>query len=299
MQKLKSYIPLFFVCTALFACAPDKKQSTETMTNNEGKNRNLNISILLDLSDRIDTTLYSNRTMHYYQRDLGYIQSIARNFSDHLKTKRAFFINDNLKVFIDPEPKSKAVNTILSSLSKNYNRKNSSLEEVNGIESKYQSLATKLYEQALADGDFVGSDIWNFFKRKVADFCIEEDKENYLILLTDGYMYHKDSKIEVSNKTSYLTSKTLNSHRLNTSDYAERMKDKGLGFICERKDLETLNVLVLGVNPNTSSGNPYEADVINEYWSNWLSEMGVSKFKIVEAYLPTEADNVIKKFLNL
>ena len=32
---------------------------------------NLNISVLLDLSDRIDTIKYSNPSMEFYQRDLG------------------------------------------------------------------------------------------------------------------------------------------------------------------------------------------------------------------------------------
>ena len=39
---------------------------------------NLNISVLLDLSDRIDTIKYSNPSMEFYQRDLGYLKSVAK-----------------------------------------------------------------------------------------------------------------------------------------------------------------------------------------------------------------------------
>ena len=44
---------------------------------NETENKNYNISILIDLSDRIDTIKHSNPTMEYYNRDLGYIKSVS------------------------------------------------------------------------------------------------------------------------------------------------------------------------------------------------------------------------------
>jgi len=47
------------------------------------KQNNLNISILLDLSDRIDDKKYPNPVMSYKERDLGYIKAVAKSFQDH------------------------------------------------------------------------------------------------------------------------------------------------------------------------------------------------------------------------
>ena len=49
---------------------------------------NINISLLLDLSDRIDSSLYPNPSMEYYKRDLGYITSVANAFEFHVKKKK-------------------------------------------------------------------------------------------------------------------------------------------------------------------------------------------------------------------
>jgi hypothetical protein len=46
--------------------------------------QNLNISFLLDLSDRIDP----KKNPDFYQRDLGYIKSIETAFVNHVKGKR-------------------------------------------------------------------------------------------------------------------------------------------------------------------------------------------------------------------
>src|SRR5690606_13997404 len=57
---------------------------------------NLNISILLDLSDRINPKKYPNPAMEFYERDLGYIHSIAKSFELHLRSKRSIKINDHI-----------------------------------------------------------------------------------------------------------------------------------------------------------------------------------------------------------
>lgn len=280
----------------LFSCSEGNNEKKVEKV--DSKVKNLNVSILLDLSDRIDTVLYANETMHFYKRDLGYIRSIARSFSSHLKTKRAFFIQDDIRVFIDPEPKSKKVNDVLQSLSFEFKRDTDGIiEKLDSLENNYVELSSHLYNQALEDNVYPGSDIWNFFKKKVSDFCIKEDKDNVVIIITDGYMFHEDSKYDESNRSSYLTSKNINAKGLNVSTYKDIIEEKDFGFIATREDLKDLRVLVLGVNPSSSYSNPYEGDVIETYWENWLHEMGVQDAKIAEAYLPSEAEMIINNFL--
>ena len=61
------------------------------------------------------------------------------------------------------------------------------------------------------------------------------------------------------------------------------------------QNLESLEVLVLGINPNKK--NPYEEDVIKEYWAKWLTEMKVKRFDLKRADLPSHLDKIIKEFL--
>ena len=132
----------------LFSCSEGNNEKKVEKV--DSKVKNLNVSILLDLSDRIDTVLYANETMHFYKRDLGYIRSIARSFSSHLKTKRAFFIQDDIRVFIDPEPKSKKVNDVLQSLSFEFKRDTDGIiEKLDSLENNYVELSSHLYNQAL------------------------------------------------------------------------------------------------------------------------------------------------------
>ena len=60
---------------------------------------NLNISVLLDLSDRIDTIKYSNPSMEFYQRDLGYLKSVAKTFTSSMLTKRVMQLNDKIQLY--------------------------------------------------------------------------------------------------------------------------------------------------------------------------------------------------------
>ena len=68
------------------------------------------------------------------------------------------------------------------------------------------------------------------------------------------------------------------------------------GFIKANEDLSNLEVLVLGINPD--SKNPYEEDVIKAYWGKWLQEMKVKRFEIRGAELPSNMEKVIKDFIN-
>ena len=60
---------------------------------------NLNISVLLDLSDRIDTIKYSNPSMEFYQRDLGYLKSVAKTFTSHMLKKRVRQWEDKIQLY--------------------------------------------------------------------------------------------------------------------------------------------------------------------------------------------------------
>ncbi len=279
-----------------FSCKNEKEELKKTKietTSPTGKN--LNISILLDLSDRISPEKYPNSTMEFYQRDIGYINSIAETFTNHIKTKKIMQVNDRIQLYFEPEPLNPEINSISNKLKFSFTKENISKENLEKITERYLSETHKIYELAIKDKNYIGSDTWKFFKNNINDYCINNGFRNILVVLTDGYMYHADSKIKESNKTTYITPETIRNNLLINSNWAHIMKEKEIGFLKANDDLSDIEVLVLGINPDNK--NPYEEDVIKTYWINWLTEMKVKKFEVKKAELPSNMDKVIKRFI--
>lgn len=268
----------------------------ETKTGGKGvdsitNNKNLNISILIDLSDRIDPEKYPNPSMEFYQRDLEYIKAIKTGFIDHVKSKKVIQLNDQMQIFFNPEPSDPEINDFAKQLKVSF-YKNTSKENIKLVDEKYTSLPDRIYQSAIQDKKYVGSDIWGFFKNKVKDYCIKDKHRNILFILTDGYMFHKDSKFSEGNKTSYLTPELVKSMKLNSSDFKTKIEDKDFGFIKANDNLDNLEVVILGINPE--KGNPFEDEIIKIYWENWLKEMNIKKYQIKDADLPSNLEPLIK-----
>lgn len=300
-MKLKTIIVISSLII-MAGCKADSEVEETATTNDKEKTdvkQDLNISFLLDLSDRISPTKYPNQSMEYYKRDVGYINTTAKVFDNHIRQKRMVQANDKIQLFFDPEPSNPEINNIANSLKFNVNRSNISKELLNNIKSKYETQPIKIYELAIKDGeksgDYNGSRTWSFFKNKLKDNCIEQNHRNILIVLSDGYLYHKDNIINDNNKTSYLTSAYIQAKGLNTSNWQEKMEKEGFGFIPVSPDLSNIEILVLGINP--SAKNPYELDVIEKYWQDWFKAMNVKRFEIKTANLPSDMENIIKKFI--
>tara|TARA_B110000090_G_C13382084_1_gene446225 strand:- start:84 stop:995 length:912 start_codon:yes stop_codon:yes gene_type:complete len=259
---------------------------------------NLNISILLDLSDRIDTVKYSNPSMEFYKRDVGYLKSVAEVFSNSISYKKSRHLDDKIQLYFDPEPINTQINDLSKELKFHISRDNGTKEYINKISDTYASIGLKIYEQALKDDNYVGSDTWGFLKNKVQDYCIDENYRNILVIITDGYIYYENNTINEGNLSSYITPKKIRNKNLNTSNWKQLIESNKHGFIPIDQDLSNLEVLVLGVNP--SKTNNYDYDVLNKYWSDWLFAMGVNEenFEFKMADLPSNMDNIINKFIS-
>jgi hypothetical protein len=301
MKEIFNKALLCFSLILLISCVDDsnKKEPQSSKSNSiQVKNKsdqNLNISFLLDLSDRIDPKKYPNESMEYYLRDVAYIKSVSEAFIYHLRKKKVRQMNDRLQVFFDPEPQNQNINNISNHLRYNVSRENASLELLDKIKNVYSSKPLEIYDLAIKDNAYVGSDTWGFFKTKIKDFCIEENYRNILIILTDGYIYHKNNKRKEGNLTTYLTPQDIRKFKLNNKDWEERFVEKKYGFIPATNNLENLEILVLGINPDPK--NSYEEDVIMKYWSNWFNTMKVNRYQIKTAGLPSNMDKIIREFI--
>ncbi|MEO2053190.1 MAG: hypothetical protein ABGX00_15655 [Allomuricauda sp.] len=302
---MKNMIKIALLLVMLFnlqSCKQDPKEEVgeeETtpipVIKTTPSNDNLNISILIDLSDRINPVKYPSPAMEFYLRDIGYLESVAQSFEWHLLNKKVIKIDDKIQVFIDPEPSDQALNKKIGELKIHFTKQNVAKDSILKVPEKYGNISRLIYKSAIEDNHYVGSNIWGFFKNKVDDYCIDGGYRNILVILTDGYMFHKDAKMEQGNQTSYITPQFIKANSLNKADWQKRMDEMDFRFIVPEKDLSNLEVLVLGINP--AKGNPYEEDVIRAYWSKWFDGMKVKNFEIKQADLPTHMDKIIQDFV--
>lgn len=297
---MKKYI---LMVMAILLCSCDKKSEETKHAPAESSpekpekdySANWNVSILLDLSDRIDPVKYPNPAMPYHLRDVGYINSVAATFSAHIKSKKIKQMNDKMQVFFDPPPLNAEINAISKDLKISIDKENVSNKLIAEVETKYRTLPAKLYDLAIQDKHYVGSDTWKFFKNKI-DYCVDENYRNILVILTDGYIYYENTKIKEGNQTSYLTPELIRKQALNQANWSEKMTSGQMGFLKANEDLSNLEILVLGVNPHP--GNAYEEDVVKAYWVKWFEQMKVKRYKIRSAELPSDMEKVITDFIN-
>ncbi|MEH6745820.1 MAG: hypothetical protein V7670_03190 [Maribacter arcticus] len=299
-----SIIIVLAICS--YSCKSDKQEKTKEVaaikTESvgdcpkyilENKSNNLNISIFLDLSDRITQP-------KIIQKDNEYLKSISKSFLNHVKSKKLILLQDKIQLYFNPEPTNNTINTIAEKLHIEFT-KDSPKSKIELTEELYTTQPPLLYELAQADSknptDYPGSDIWRFFKDNVKDYTLSNCHRNILVILTDGYMYHENSQMNTKNLSSYLTPNSLDKLPLNNSNWNKTLEEKGYGFIKANDGLEDLEVLVIGIE-SLNQKNPYAIDIMREYWTNWFAEMGIQKFKIQNADLPSSVDKVISGFIN-
>lgn len=306
---------LFFILvltTLIVACNNNTSNNNcQPVKKLPGERKNLNISIFLDLSDRISPKTFPKTSMEYWERDLGYISSISEAYYNHIRNKKLNFINDRIQLFCQPTDGIPKVDEIRRKLDKPFSKANADLDNICSIIQDYQSETKVLYEGVLSlressvngrKNDYPGSDIYDFFKSKVKDYCVKENHRNILFILTDGYMFISGANIKNSeNKSTHILSSHLKDWGFNKNNYKSKIENEGYAFQVPVTGLENLEVFVIGIRPE----NNWELDVLNTYWSNWLKEMGVKNFQddnwgryLKQADLPSEVDNLIQDFIH-
>jgi hypothetical protein len=256
--------------------------------------QNLTISFLLDLSDRISPEKNPNTAMPYYKRDVEYIKSIEKAFVTHVKGKKIIKLNEQMQVFFDPAPQDPAINAVSQSLKVKID-KNTNKASLATLDKTFAEAPQKIYVSAIKTKKYVGSDIYNFFQKKVKNYCVSNNHRNILVILTDGYIYHVNSKYVSGNQSSYITPAYIKSKKLNTINFKADMVKNKIGLIPATTDLKNLEVIVIGINPSKS--NPFEEEVINQYWSDWLKAMGVKTFYLNGAELPSDIEPLLQKII--
>lgn len=242
----------------------------------------LNISVYLDLSDR----LVRDQTPNQTYRDTAIINYLVDYFKGETLNLNIRKSENKMKVFFYPTPNDSEISVLAQGLnvdigSKKGVAKRKALEK---MKEDFQKNLECIYNETIAEKNWVGSDIWDFFSsKKVDNLCVKEGARNIVVILTDGYIFHEKNKIKAGNAYSYILPQTLAIDGTSLIDRREGgLKGKGL------------EVLMLEINPLQAN----HRDKMVRILEDWFHDMGVEKFVVSETDANlTNTKTIIDSFL--
>jgi hypothetical protein len=300
MKYLHCLLIGFLLFTAGCGSSSD---SSSGNSQNDGKTdpalQQLNITILCDLSDRIDVKKYPEKPEHF-ERDLAIVKAVSNYFGKDMETKGAYSAKGKIKVIFSPKPQDPNINILAEKLNVDLSKMDpkQKKEVHDNISATFADNLGKIYDTALQSNKWLGSDIWRFFKNDVRDYCIDNDSDyrNILIILTDGYIYHQDSKDKNGNRFAYILPELFDRFKLrNNPNWKETIEKEDFGLISTRSDLGNLEVLVLEITPSPKNKN--DEDIIKDILSKWFEEMNVKRFAIFNSDLPEYTKQRLNDFM--
>lgn len=253
---------------------------TETKVSASVTYQPLNISIYLDLSDRIKPN--GTEALSQKDKDIAVVDFLANYIKERAVKQKILPCKDRIKVFFYPEPADAKVALLSEKLELDLaaTPMKEKKPKLISFTNEFKNSLEQIYSSTIQTSSWLGSDIWGFFNKPIDNYCIKDGYRNVLMVLTDGYIYHASNKRSVGNSHTFILPQTL--------------KDKSSSLIVGRKGLENLEVLMLELTPNPPTDQQKMEQVITE----WLNSMGVKKYYIGETDVPSNTKMIIEKFLN-
>lgn len=245
----------------------------------------LNITMFLDLSDRL---VRDNQIPNQMTIDTEIVSHICEYFHKQTNGKQILSSKNKIKVMFYPAPVDPDIANVAKKL-------NVDMATIQGVEKRktleslsatFKTTLENIYKKTVDAQAWVGCDIWGFFvDKKVDDLCVCKGARNIIVILTDGYLYHVDNKINEGEAYSYILPQTLSNSKSSLLVPDSR----------KSTPLDNLEVLMLEINPYT----PAQGTQMKPILENWFKEMGVKKFKLVETDSNvTNTETIIDNFLN-
>ncbi len=120
---MKKYILIVLVISSFFVISRGSKDNSQIEENKKTTvkkdiKKQLNITFLLDLSDRIEPNKYPANPQHW-ERDIAIINEFVQVFKADLMKKKNFHFKGKMKVLFSPVPKDAGINEIAQKLEVN------------------------------------------------------------------------------------------------------------------------------------------------------------------------------------
>ena len=238
----------------------------------------LNLSVFIDLSDRVVRTLVPSQM----ERDTAIINCLIDHFVVGCVNQKIVPSKDRIRVLFYPTPSNGAIVNWAANLEVDMStlKPAQKRQELLDMKKNFNESLCNIYDHVLNTQDWVGCDIWDFFSSKKVDVqCIKQGYRNVLVILTDGYLYYTPNKVKEGNAYSYVLPQTL--------------KVPNSSLIVKRNGLEDLEVLMLEVNPYS----PTQTERLMDVLETWFTQMGVTKVSIVETDILSNVKPYIDAFL--
>lgn len=240
----------------------------------------LNLSIYLDLSDRIKPN--GTEALSQKDKDIAIVDYLANYIKARAVRQKILPCKDRVKVFFYPEPEDAKVALLSEKLELDLGATpmKEKKPKLIAFTEEFKNSLEQIYSSTIQTSCWLGSDIWGFFNKPIDNYCIKDGYRNILVVLTDGYIYHASNKQSAGSAHSFILQQTL--------------KDKNSSLIVGRKGLDNLEVLMLELNPNP----PTDQQKMEQVITDWLNNMGVHKHYVGETDVPSNTKMIIEKFLN-
>lgn len=297
-QKFNPLFKLIVIAFVSVSCVSNYENSAEGEKKVSNTNyKHLNITILLDLSDRISNKKNPGQDL----KDIEFILNVVENYKKLLSKKGVVRSKDRIKLIYYPILNFPQVSVVADSLNIKFdeleitNRK----QTFNSIKTTYESNLQKLYSIFSNLPNYNGSDLFNYFKHRIIYDCIEQDDNyiNLLVILTDGYLYSYDNKINIGNRFSYIGPLAMHLTQFRSNPIWEQDFDsKDYGFIKIDNDLSKLFIIAAEFNP--AENYPIDFDILKKYWAKWFEEQKVEKsnYLILRTDHSIQNKNVVDNF---
>ncbi|MBR3479875.1 MAG: hypothetical protein IKH32_04110 [Prevotella sp.] len=252
----------------------------DDVTTCPSKDRPLNLSIYLDLSDRIDTTQKDKEQQK--AKDIAIVDFLANHIKDRAVKQKILPCKDRIKVFFYPAPNDSKISMLAEKLELDLGKTKMQEKKkaLNTFADEFKICMEQIYQSTITTSNWQGSDIWGFFNKPIDNYCIKDGYRNVLVVLTDGYIYYApNSSMQNGHSFNKITNATL--------------KDPDSNLISERTGLDDLEVLMLELNPNPLTYQSKMEKVITD----WLKSMGVQRCYVGETDVPANTKMIIENFL--
>ncbi|MBL4708434.1 MAG: hypothetical protein JKY48_08365 [Flavobacteriales bacterium] len=254
----------------------------------------MNVIVLLDLSNRIDTLKHPDQA----RRDQTVIKSVLDIFGERQKQFGYLASKDKLSIVFADQ-----ANPAIKGFE--FSDKLSLDMEDRMTHPKYKKKkkiilqsCSLLYQQAIKQADS-GADIYTWLKDQFSNYHRDGKYENKVIVLTDGYLaFDKDISIRRPKGTqiNWSNFETLRRHPANWEEYYNRKK---MGFLpIKGINFDKTEVMLMEIEPRETNKNPHEFDLLKHFWIDWMDKMSIEG-KVVKTFSDVNQLNYgLKKFLS-
>lgn len=274
---------------AIFALTHGGNTPSETEEPNTNsptsKEKPMNISIFLDLSDRLVAT-GPNDNCPQMEKDtaiIGYVQRwfIQRQYKNRLQT------GDRIQVLLYPNPDVANIANLQKKMMADFKLGSNKAESIKNNKKTMKDMPqvwanalSNIYGTTISTRHWVGSDVWGFFDVSAKRQCIKKGYRNILIILTDGYLYYRDTW-QMTSQGTY-------------TGITPRTADNQVAITPIDDDLSGLEVLFMEINPK----KPAHFGKIRHLLTEWCKGMGIEHVDVVRTDLPALTQSSIDNFLD-